>query len=90
MKAVGSDIHCGWVAGQAGVTISLQPPVNGPYTVVVQPTNTAGYSTTGEATYFNVLKETASDFHVQHKTCKDGTPLPLDTNVTLQWVLVSN
>ena len=79
----------GWTAGQAGITVTLTPPVAAPYSVVVQPTNTAGYSPTSECTYFNVLKETPTKFEVQHKTCKDGTPVPLDGNVTLKWILVT-
>jgi hypothetical protein len=51
--------------------------VTGPYTVVVQATNTAGYSPSSECTYFNVLKETPTKFEVQHKTFKDGKPLAL-------------
>jgi hypothetical protein len=80
----------GWLAGQAGITVPLSPAVTGPYSVVVQATNTAGYSTTSECTYFNVLKETPTKFEVQHKTSKDGTPLPLDVNVTLKWVLITH
>lgn len=49
----------------------IAPPVSGPNTnVFVQQANTAGYSTTSDCTYFNVLKVTATDFQVQHKTCK--------------------
>jgi hypothetical protein len=66
----------GWLAGQAGITVPLSPPVTGLYTVVVQATNTAGYSPTKDATYFNVLKETLTDFQVQHKTCNGGVPRP--------------
>jgi hypothetical protein len=80
----------GWTAGQAGITVPLTPAVSAPYTVVVQQTNTAGYSPSAECTYFNVLKETSSKFEVQHKTCKDGTPQPLDGNVTLKWVLITH
>ena len=80
----------GWTSGQAGITINLSPAVTGPYTAVVQQTNTAGYSPSGECTYFNVLKETATKFEVQHKTCKDGTPVALDENVTLKWILFTH
>jgi hypothetical protein len=79
----------GFLAGQAGIYIPLDPPVPQKYSVVVQATNTAGYSPTSECTYFNVLKEKPHEFQVQHKTCKDGTPIPLDTNVTLKWVLIT-
>ena len=78
-----------WQIGQAGIYVNLSPAVSGPYSVVVQPSNTAGYSPTGECTYFNVLKETPTQFQVQHKTCKDGTPVALDTGVTLAWILVT-
>lgn len=76
-------------AGKDGITVTLTPTVDQPYTVIVQPTNTAGYSSTTEATFFNVLKETPTKFEVQHKTTKDGTPLKLDVNVTLKWILVT-
>lgn len=79
-----------WTAGQAGITVPLSPAVDQPYSVVVQQTNTAGYSPSSECTYFNVLKETPTKFEVQHKTCKDGTPLPLDDSVTLKWILVTH
>ena len=78
-----------WVAGQDGITIPLSPAVTVPYSVVVQVTNTAGYSPTSECTYFNVLKETLTNFQVQHKTCKDGKPLKLQVGVTLKWVLIT-
>ncbi len=80
----------GWSAGKAGITVPLSPNVTGPYTVVVQATNTAGYSPTGECTYFNVLKETPKKFEVQHKASKDGEPLALDVNVTLKWILITH
>jgi len=79
-----------WVSGQAGITVNLSPAVTGPYTVVVQPTNTAGYSPSSECTYFNVLKETPTKFEVQHKACQDGMPLLLDVNVTLKWILITH
>lgn len=75
--------------GQAGIYVPLSPAVDQAYSVVIQPANTAGYSTTGECTYFNVLKETPNEFQIQHKTCKDGTPIPVDTSVTINWVLMS-
>jgi hypothetical protein len=86
------EIRAGSVAfpaGTDGVTVTLTPAVDQPYTVIVQPTNTAGYSPTTEATFFNVLKETSAKFEVQHKTTKEGTPLKLDVNVTLKWILVT-
>ena len=90
--AVAMDIRAGafpWPNGADGVTIPISPPVNGPNApITVQPANTAGYSTVSECTYFNVLKVTATDFQVQHKTCKDGTPVKTDTTITLFWILV--
>ena len=62
---------------------------NNKYAVVVQPTDTAGYSTTTECTYFNVLKKTKTNFQVQHKTCSNGDPLPLDVGVNLSWIVES-
>lgn len=79
-----------FLKGQAGIYVPLSPPVPGTYTVVVQATNTAGYSTTDQCTYFNVLKEKPHQFEVQHKRCKDGTPIPLDVNVTLRWILATH
>lgn len=79
----------GWPLGADGVTVPISPPVNGPNaSVVVNPGNTAGYSPSSECTYFNVLKVTPTQFEVQHKTCKDGTPIKTDTAITLIWILV--
>lgn len=74
--------------GQAGIVVpyAVPWPVNTAYVVVVQPTNTAGYSTTTACTYFNVLKKTATQFEVQHKTCDSGVPIVLDTAVSLDWI----
>ncbi len=79
-----------WVVGQAGVTVPLSPPVTRPYTVVVQPTHAAGYSPTSEATYFNIVADEPAMFAVQHKTIKDGTPIPVDTGITLKWILMTH
>jgi hypothetical protein len=90
--AFATDIRSGaypWPKGKDGVTIPITPPVSGPNSPIsVQPAATAGYSPTSECTYFNVLKVTASDFQVQHKTCKDGTPIQTDDTITLFWILV--
>lgn len=73
--------------GSAGVSVRFTVPMPAAnYSVVVQPTNTAGYSTTSSATYFNVLHKTVNGFDVQHKQCSDGTPLALDVGVTLDWI----
>ena len=91
--AYASDIRAGvakFMSGQAGIYVKFSPPMpNNKYSVSVQATNTAGYSDTDVCTYFNVLKKTASNFQVQHKTCKDGTPRKLDTNVSLDWIIMS-
>jgi hypothetical protein len=77
-----------FVIGQAGITINYPVawPANTAYSVVVQPTNTAGYSPTTVCTYFNVLNKTATTFQVQHKRCDNGVPVPLDVNVSLDWI----
>lgn len=58
-----------------------------PHSVVVQPTNTAGYSTISECTYFNVLKHTDTQFQVQHKRCDNGVPIATDVNISLYWIM---
>ncbi len=58
------------------------------YAVVVQATNTAGYSTTSVCTYFNPLHKRADGFEVQHKRCDDGAPVKLDTSVSLNYIVV--
>lgn len=76
--------------GQAGIYVTLSKPMpNANYAAVVQPTNTGGYSPTKDCTYFNVLKKTTANFQVQHKRCDDGTPVALDTNVSLNWIVWS-
>ena len=78
----------GFGVGQAGifVTYPISWPIGTKYSVVVQPTNTAGYSPTSVCTYFNVLKKTDTKFEVQHKRCDNGLPLTLDTAVSLDWI----
>jgi hypothetical protein len=76
----------GFKSGSAGITVSLKKPMPQKYSVSVQPTNTSGYSPTKEATYFNVLKKTSTDFQVQHKRCEDGVPVALDRNISLDWI----
>lgn len=74
--------------GQAGIYVNYPTPwpATVKYSVVVQPTNTAGYSPTTVCTYFNVLKKTPTQFQVQHKRCDDGVPVALDTAISLDWV----
>lgn len=73
-------------AGEAGIIVKHNV-VKLPHAVVVQQTNTAGYSPVSECTYFNVLKKKPDHFQVQHKTCADGTPKELTFNVPLDWIL---
>ena len=81
----------GWVAPAMGLTVHFATPMpDTNYAAVVQPTNTGGYSTTKDCTYFNVLHLTVNGFDVQHKRCDDGTPVATDTNVTLEWIAVSH
>ena len=77
-----------FAVGQAGIFVNYPVPwpTTVTYSVVVQPTNTAGYSPTTVCTYFNVLKKTPTQFQVQHKRCDDGVPVPLDTAVSLDWI----
>lgn len=78
-------------AHSAGITIALTPPMpDGCYSVSVQQTNTAGYSPTAVCTYFNVLKKTATQFQVQHKSCHTGAPLALIVPVSLDWQISQN
>ena len=79
-----------WPVGADGVTVIISPPFsNANYSAVVQPTNTSGYSTVSECTYFNVLKLEKDNFQVQHKTCKGGDPVKVDTTITLNWIAVT-
>lgn len=80
-----------FTAGSAGIVITFSAPMpTAKYSVVVQATNTAGYSPTADCTYFNVLKKTQTNFQVQHKRCDNGTPVALDTNVSLDWIAWSH
>jgi hypothetical protein len=80
-----------FTTGSAGITVKFSVPMpTAKYSVVVQPTNTAGYSPISQCTYFNVLKKTTTNFQVQHKRCDDGTPVPLDVNVSLDWIAWSH
>jgi hypothetical protein len=79
----------GWPIGQAGININFSSPMpNTNYAVVVQQTNTAGYSPTSVCTYFNPLHKRTDGFEVQHKRCDDGVPVSLDTSVTLNYIVV--
>lgn len=78
-----------FTAGKAGINITFSSPLPSTrYAVIVQPTNTAGYSTTTVCTYFNPLHKRVDGFEVQHKRCDDGVPVQLDTNVSLDWVVI--
>jgi hypothetical protein len=93
VPAAAVDIRAGlepWPIGSAGIVVQISPPVSSAvYSAVVQPTNTAGYSTLTDCTYFNVLHLTPTQFEVQHKKCKDGVPVAVDTGITLTWILVT-
>ena len=90
-KAFGQPNRAGtapFPINSAGIIVNVIPPMpDGCYAVSVQQTNTAGYSPIKNCTYFNVLKKTATQFQVQHKTCQTGTPVPLKVGVSLDWIL---
>jgi hypothetical protein len=76
--------------GQDGINITFSSPLpSNDYAVVVQTTNTAGYSPTSDCTYFNPLHKRTDGFEVQHKRCDDGVPVKLDTGVSLNWIVVN-
>ena len=80
-----------FASGNDGLNITF---TNGPmpnlnYSVVVQATNTAGYSTTSVCTYFNPLHKRLDGFEVQHKRCDDGKGVKLDTNVSLDYIAIA-
>ncbi|NND74505.1 MAG: hypothetical protein HKN44_05820 [Ilumatobacter sp.] len=75
--------------GKAGILVTFDTPMpSADYTLVIQPLNSGGYSTTSDATYFNPLKKTATGFQIQHKTTLDDIPLAVDTNVSMDWIAV--
>jgi hypothetical protein len=75
--------------GQEGISIKFKTPMPDTfYAVVVQPTNTAGYSGTSDDTYFNPLHKTTDGFEVQFKRCQDGVPVPIAVDVSLDWIAV--
>jgi hypothetical protein len=74
-----------FLSGQKGIVINHSGMDN--YVAVVQATNTAGYSSQSTPTYFNVLKLKPTNFQVQHKRTDNGTPIALDTNVSLAWII---
>jgi hypothetical protein len=78
-----------WLPGQAGININfLTPMPSTNYAVVVQATNTAGYSPTSVCTYLNPLHKRTDGFEVQHKRCDDGVPVGLDTGLTMNYIVV--
>ena len=80
----------GFPPGKDGINITFSTPMpSTSYAVVVQATNTAGYSTTSVCTYFNPLHKRNDGFEVQHKRCDDGTGAKLDTSVSLNYIVVS-
>ena len=76
--------------GQDGINITFSSPMPSTgYAVVVQATNTAGYSPTSVCTYFNPLHKRTDGFEVQHKRCDDGVPVKLDVGVSLDWMALA-
>jgi hypothetical protein len=92
VPALAVDIRSGVIAWQTnvdGVTVPISPPVSGPNAqVFVQTAAASGYSPVSECTYFNVLKVTATQFEVQHKKCKDGTPVKTDAPFSMLFLVV--
>jgi hypothetical protein len=79
-----------FASGKDGINITFRSPMpNLKYSVVVQATNTAGYSPTSVCTYFNPLHKRLDGFEVQHKRCDDGVPVKLDTNVSLDYIAIA-
>lgn len=77
--------------GQDGINITFSSPMpDTKYAVVVQATNTAGYSGTSVCTYFNPLHKRTDGFEVQHKRCDNGVPVKLAAGVSLDWIVVAN
>ncbi|MEY2490833.1 MAG: hypothetical protein QOC70_2775 [Verrucomicrobiota bacterium] len=80
-----------FASGKDGINIiftnGAMPNLN--YSVVVQATNTAGYSPTSVCTYFNPLHKRLDGFEVQHKRCDDGVPVKLDINVSLDYIAIA-
>lgn len=82
-----------WPVGSAGVTVAISPPMtNAQYTAVVQPTNTAGFSSdpNNGCVYFNVLNLTPTQFQVQLKNCHTGATVNTATTITLAWIVVTH
>jgi hypothetical protein len=76
--------------GKDGINITFSSPMpSTQYAVVVQATNTAGYSPISVCTYFNPLHKRVDGFEVQHKRCDDGVPVKLDVGVSLDWIVVA-
>lgn len=79
-----------FASGRDGINITFSTPMPDlKYSVVVQATNTAGYSPIAVCTYFNPLHKRLDGFEVQHKRCDDGVPVKLDTNVSLDWIVIA-
>jgi hypothetical protein len=81
-----------FAVGQEGINITFKggPMPDTGYAVVVQPTNTAGYSGTSDDTYFNPLHKRTDGFEVQFKRCQDGVPVPIAVDVSLDWIAVDH
>jgi hypothetical protein len=82
-----------WQGGLAGIPVKISPPMSDAnYSAIVQPANTADFSTTTECVYFNVLHLTPTQFEVQLKNCHTGIPVPTKpgVNITLEWIIVTH
>jgi hypothetical protein len=94
--ALAVDIRAGvlaWPPGSAGIPVTISPPMsNANYSAVVQPTNTADFSSSPGCVYFNVLHLAANQFEVQLKNCNTGVPVPTKAGVTLtlEWIAISH
>jgi hypothetical protein len=79
--------------GSDGETVKISPPMtNAQYSAVVQPTNTAGFSSdpNNGCVYFNVMNLTPTQFIVQLKNCHTGVPVKAATTITLAWIIVTH
>jgi hypothetical protein len=86
-----SDYRAGtavFASGRSGITVRFRKPMKTGCAVVVQPTNTVGYSRTSVGTYFNVLNKNLSGFAVQHRRSDNGELVPVKTNISLDYIAV--
>ena len=80
-----------WPVGAEGIFVQISPPMSDAnYSAIVQPTNTAGFSSITECVYFNVLHLTPTQFDVQLKNCNTGAPVKTKDTITLEWIIVTH